>query len=256
MKQSEYSTLATSRTPALIIYLLDMSDSMHKKMGNKRRIDVVMDSLSAVVKQMVFRATKGRKISPRYRIAIYAYNNKVYDVLGGVKSIDVVAQKGLPTLTPSRTTETAKAFQKAMDLLKREILLMDKCPAPLICHMTDGEYTGADPSPIVSDIMRMKVPDGNVLVENIFISDKVLPTPIEDIHKWTGIDANTPLGSSYAKKLREISSAIPYTYSQIMREWGYNLAPNAKMLFPGTRSEMVALGFQMSAATGTGPVKK
>src|SRR5262245_9605999 len=169
-----YSVLATSRTPALVIYLLDVSASMTQPLGNKRRIDVVMDALTVAIRQMVFRSTKGGRLSPRYRIAMLAYSDHVYDLLDGIRTVEEVAHLGVPDLSPMRTTDSAKAFAQAEKLLDVELFNLLSGPAPLVCHMTDGEYTGADPEPIVQRIMQMNVPDGNVLVENIFISDKVL----------------------------------------------------------------------------------
>lgn len=244
-----YEVLATSRTPALIIYLLDVSASMGQSLGRRRRIDVVGDALQAALRQMVFRSTKGSRLSPRYRIAMLAYSDHVYDLLGGIQPVDRVAQLGVPELSPMRSTETAKAFAQAEKLLRSELPNLQNCPAPLICHMTDGENTGEDPEPIVRRIMQMAVPDGHVLVENIFISNKVLPKPIADPQKWPGILPDTKLKSSYARKLRAMSSPIPENYRRMMLEMGYHLDPRALMLLPGMNPELVAMGFQMSAAT-------
>ena len=244
-----YEIMATSKTPALIIYLLDVSASMSQPLGDKRRIDIVMDALGAALRQMVFRSTKGGRLSPRYRIAMIAYSDHVYDLLDGIKTIDQVAHMGVPELTPMRTTETAAAFAQAEKWLLAELPNLHACPAPLVCHMTDGEYTGADPEPIAKRIMEMSVPDGNVLIENIFISDKVLSEPIRNPSKWPGILPDTELNSDYARKLRAMSSPIPASYRMMMLEHGYQLADGALMLFPGMSPELVAMGFQMSAAT-------
>jgi len=186
-----YEIEATSKTPAFIIYLLDVSASMRTNMGGKQRIDVVADALQAAFQQMVFRSTKGSRIQPRYRVALYAYSDKVYDVPGGVKTIDQMAQLGIPELKTLRTTNTAEAFRKAKKLLERELSHLEGCPAPLVCHMTDGEYTGDDPEPIVREIMQMITSDGPVLVENIFISDKILPDHIDDLFRWPGVRPKT-----------------------------------------------------------------
>jgi len=244
-----YEVLATSRTPALIIYLLDVSASMSQPLGDRRRIDVVMDALQATLRQMVFRCTKGSRLAPRYRIAMFAYSDHVYDLLGGIKSIAQVAPLGIPDLSPMRTTETAKAFVQAEKLLQAELPNMQNCPAPLVCHMTDGENTGDDPEPIIRRIMQMSVPDGHVLVENIFISDKILPRPVTDPYKWAGILPDTKLTEDYARKLRAMSAPVPDSYRQMMLEMGYNLDSKALMLLPGMNPELVAMGFQMSAAT-------
>ncbi|MBC7250255.1 MAG: hypothetical protein H5T62_08215 [Anaerolineae bacterium] len=65
-----YDILATSKTPALIIYLLDVSASMNEKLGARRCISL------------------------RYRIGMYAYSDHVYDLLRGIKTVDQVAQLG------------------------------------------------------------------------------------------------------------------------------------------------------------------
>jgi len=133
-----YEIMATAKTPAVIIYLLDVSASMNQSLGGKRRVDIVMDALKAALQQMVFRSTKGGRLSPRYRIAMIAYSDYVYDLLDGIKTVDQVAHMGVPDLSPMRTTETAAAFAQAEKLLQAELPNLRTCPAPLVCHMTDG----------------------------------------------------------------------------------------------------------------------
>ena len=90
-----YQTQATQQTPAYIIYLLDVSASMNQMMdagGEERRIDIVTDALSLAIRQMVFRSTKGSRLLPRYKLSILAYSDHVFDLLGGVKTIDEVAR--------------------------------------------------------------------------------------------------------------------------------------------------------------------
>lgn len=244
-----YDILATSKTPALIIYLLDVSGSMSEKLGNRRRIDVVMEALGTMLRRMVHRSTKGTRVSPRYRIAMYAYSDHVYDLLGGIKTIDQVAQLGVPELSTMRSTDTARAFAQAEKLLQQELPNLAHCPAPLVCHMTDGEYTGADPEPVVRRIMALRVPDGNVLVENIFISDNILKEPITDPKRWGGVRPGTKLQTDYARKLRAISSPLPASYRAMMREDGYELADDAVMMIPGMTPELVQMGFVMSMST-------
>jgi len=247
-----YEILATSKTPALIIYLLDVSGSMSEKLGDKRRVDVVMDALGAMLRQMVFRSTKGSRVSPRYRVAMYAYSDNVYDLLNGVKGVDQVAQMGVPELSTMRSTDTSRGFAQVEKLLQQEMPGLAQCPAPLVCHMTDGEYTGTDPEPIVHRIMSLKVPDGNILVENIFISDNILSEQINDPYQWSGVLPNTKLRSDYARKLRAMSSPLPDGYRVMMRESGYNITENAVMMIPGMTPALVEMGFVMSMSTPIG----
>ncbi len=249
-----YTVPATSKTPALVIYLLDVSGSMGEDLGGKPKIEVISDALHQVAVRMVQRSTKGTTVAPRYRVAMYAYSSQVTDLLGGIKTVAELAQMGVPRLQPMDATDTAAAFREAERLLKTELGNLNDCPAPLVCHMTDGEYNqGGDPEPIARRIMQMAVPDGNVLVENIFVTDKALTQAITDPKGWTGINEETPLASPYAETLMRLSSPIPNTYASVMAEMGYKLAPGARMLFPGNTPEIVELGFAMSGATPVTP---
>ncbi|MFX3625540.1 MAG: VWA domain-containing protein [Ectobacillus sp.] len=250
----DYQVQATQQTPAYIIYLLDVSASMNQLMEaggeQKRRIDVVTDALAAAIRQMVFRSTKGSRLSPRYRISILAYSDHVYDLLGGVKNIDEVARmRPLDNIQTQRLTNSAKAFSVVERLLQQELPNLQNCPAPLVCHMTDGASTGEDPEPIVRRIMEMGVPDGKVLVENIFISDEILAEPIANSKKWLGIMPDTMFQEDYGNKLKSMSSVIPESYREMMIETGYSIQEGALMMLPGTSADLVSLGFQMSAAT-------
>ncbi|WP_242217335.1 vWA domain-containing protein [Bacillus cereus group sp. BfR-BA-01380] len=249
-----YQTQATQQTPAYIIYLLDVSASMNQMMdageGEKRRIDIVTDALSLAIRQMVFRSTKGSRLLPRYRLSILAYSDRVYDLLGGVKTIDEVARlRPLEKIQTQRLTDTAKAFSVVEKLLHDELPNLQEGPAPLVCHMTDGASTGEDPEPIVQRIMNLSIPDGNVLVENIFISDEILQEPIPNTKKWSGIMPHTEIQDEYGVKLQRLSSPIPESYREMMVEHGYKIEKGALMMLPGTNADLVSLGFQMSAAT-------
>jgi hypothetical protein len=249
-----YEKQATQGTPAYIIYLLDISASMNGMMksgqGEKKRIDVVATALQSAIRQMVFRSTKGSRLSPRYRVSILAYSDYVFDVLGGPKGIDELAGKPpLKNIKTQRFTNTAKGFQAVEDLLKEELPHLQECPAPLVCHMTDGEYTGEDPEAIVKRIQGLTVKDGNVLVENIFISDYILKEPVLDPKKWGGIQEQTAFLDQYGMKLKKLSSPIPESYRTMMNETGYSIKEGAVMMLPGANEDLVSLGFQMSAAT-------
>ena len=247
---NNYSTPATSATPALIIYLLDVSGSMFEPCGDSTKIEVVTNSLRKMVVKMVQRSTKGAVVSPRYRIAMFAYTNYVTDLLDGILTIDDLAQRGIPKLTPLDMTNTQAAFEEAEKLLNKELNNLQQSPAPLICHMTDGEYNMGDPTDVVKRIMEISVPDGKVLIENIFISNDALASPIDDPKAWSGLTNTEQLSDIYARKLFEMSSPLPESYLDALGEMGYkNFKAGSRMMLPGNNPEMVELGFVMSAAT-------
>lgn len=245
-----YTTLATSQTPALIVYLLDVSASMSMPLGEKRRIDVVMNALLTVFRQMAFRSTKGKRIFPRYRIAMFAYSDDVYNVFGGAKTITEVVRMGVPDLSPMKQTDTARGLTSVANFLRAELPSLQNCPAPVICHMTDGIYTGDDPEPVAQRIMGMRVPDGPVLLTNIFVTAVDGLLAITDERQWPGITDQTMLGADqYLNKLRRMSSKIPETYRQVMQEDGYQIQSGAYMLLPAANPALLTLGFQMASAT-------
>jgi len=242
--------VATSSTPQLVIYLLDVSSSMNTVMScGERRIEVVSEALTAALRRMVFVSTKGGHLSPRYHVAIFAYSDDVWDLLGGIRPIDAVAAQGVPRLSTVRSTDTARAFLAAEGLVAGSIGSYYACPAPLVCHLTDGQYTGADPEPIALRTRQLAVADGNVLVENIFISDDVLLEPIRDPTTWPGVLPGTPFASEDGRKLAAMSSTLPESYRMGMLDAGYGVRPGALMMLPGETEELVAMGFQMSGMT-------
>ena len=245
-----YRTEATSITPALIIYLLDMSDSMSGEIRSETKIDLVSRNMKKVARVMVQRSMKGTTPHPRYRVAIFAYNDEVEDLFPGAITVDKFMNKGIPVMKPSSLTDTAKAFMEAEALLKKEWAGLQNCPAPLICHMTDGEFTGDDPLPIAQRIMQMRVPDGNVLIENIFLDSEALPAQVIDPYTWPGISSESQLASKAARHLFQMSSDIPDSYRELFEDKGYSLSRNAKLLFPGDTPEMVEAAFSMSGMTG------
>jgi hypothetical protein len=254
MTYGAYAQLSTATTPALIVYLIDISKSMGLPIGNKRRVDIVQEALSVALRRMVFLSTRGSRISPRYHVAIYAYSERVYDLVGGIQPIDRLASLEVSKLELDTTTNTALGFQHVEELLKEHIGRYQTCPAPLVCHLTDGQFTGNDPAPIVKRIQSLRVNDGAVLVENIFLNDKMLVVGgIGDLKSWSGITQDTRFTDDddgrYAHHLRGLSSPLPASYHSVMMQQGYRIAPNAVMMLPGMDLSLIEMGFVMSAAT-------
>jgi hypothetical protein len=246
-----YEVMATQKTPALIIYLIDSSQSMSETLDGVPKISHVHNALQRVISRMVRRSTKGELVSPRYRIAMITYSTDTDDILKGIKTIDEIAMMGVPDIQPSNRTDTAKAFALARDILARELPSLRGHPAPMVCHLTDGAFTGPDPEPIAREIMGMANDDGNVLIENIYVGGGLTHQPIADAQSWSGITSVNELANDHAKKLYSFSSQLPASYSQMIREDEYALNAGARMLFPAGNEELIELAFAMSGATPT-----
>lgn len=250
-----YHAVATGKTPALIIYLLDISGSMNDKLDGIPKIEHVNEAIERLLVRMVQRSSKGEVISPRYRLSMIAYSDSPIDILGGIRTIDEIVQLGKPTLSATTSTNTAEAFKLARGLLEREFASLTgstASPAPMICHLTDGQFTGDDPEPVARKIMEMETPDGHVLIENIYVGPSLTVQPITDVERWRGVMDINELSDQYAKKLFNMSSPLPASYAEVINEMGYELQRGAKMLIPSSNKDLIELAFAMSGATPTG----
>lgn len=254
-----YQVEATGDTPAHIIYLIDASGSMEAGMPNtqKRKIDVVSDLLEEIAKIMLKRSRKGKVISNRYKIALYAYG---HTVVADTNNQFIPIEKFVEQIPDfgglnHAQTNTKAAFEQALELLKKTVPSMERSPAPLVCHLTDGEFTQSygDPSSVVKEITSLANPDGNVLVQNIYISEKpLLIEPVADVKQWQGIQSEAQLQNSYAKTLLKMSSPLPETYSKELQREGYSIPGRTPMLFPAENVEMLRLAFMTSGSTPRG----
>jgi von Willebrand factor type A domain len=244
-----YTQPATTLTPALIVYLIDASDSMNDPCGETTKIDMINKALRAAIKDMVRRSMRDGVVQRRYKLAIFAYSTNVIDVLGGIRDLPELLRTGVPELSASGVTDTAAGFGKAEQLLKDNLAQFHHSPAPLVCHLTDGIFTTIDPAPVIGRIQAMLVSDGNVLVENVYVANNMLRREVHNWEQWAGVLHESELVDDYARYLWNLSSRLPETYRQNINNYGYHLQPGAAMFFPGANSDLVRLAFVITAAT-------
>jgi hypothetical protein len=257
----KYKNLANSDHPATLIYLVDISSSMRAAMPDGRsRIEAVKDAIHISYTQMIQRSLKQGKIRPKYRIGMVAYSDDIYDVYGAMGSIitvDKLKDEGVPLITPQKGTNMAKAFRYAIKLIQDDIISwserwLNECPPPMVINITDCEYgeDTQDPVMFAKQLQEISVPDGNVLVENIFITDQITLSS-QNIKDWNGYSASEATGDPYGDKLLAMSSRIPAGYAQIMSEQaGLKIREGTAMMFPGVSQEFIKTGFVMSMVTG------
>ena len=260
--KNKYQNQANSDHPATLIYLVDISGSMNATMQEgKTRIEVAKNAIQVAYAQMIQRSMRQGTIHPRYRVGMIAYSDKIYDVygeLGSIISIDRLKDEGIPMITPQKSTNMARAFSYAEKLIREDIETwpskwLDDCPPPMVINITDCEFDeeqAQDPLEFSQRIQKISVPDGNVLVENIFITDQIsVPVSPQD---WQGYQHADKTGTSYGDRLLEMSSLIPSTYAQILREQaGLKIREGTAMMFPGITREFIKFGFVMSIVTGS-----
>jgi len=258
----QYKNLSNSDHPATLIYLVDISGSMKAPMPDgKSRIDVAKDAIQTAYAQMIQRSLRQGKIHPRYRVGMIAYSTDLFDVygdIGSIVTIDKLKDEGVPLITPQQRTDMAKAFRYAHKLIQDDIKTwsqkwLDECPPPMVINLTDCEFgeETQDPVEFAQKLQEISVPDGNVLVENIFITDQIT-LPSANIKDWKGYRFNESTGDPYGDKLLAMSSPIPAGYAQLMSEQaGLKIREGTAMMFPGISKEFIKTGFAMSIVTGS-----
>jgi len=244
-----YTQSANSLNPALIIYLVDASYSMNDACNGTTKINLVNAALKEAIKDMIRRSLRDGIVQRRYKVAILAYSTVVVDVLDGVRDLPEIVKLGHPVISVGGETDTALGFTAVETLLKQHLAAFQNGPAPLVCHLTDALITANDPTPVVERIQQMAVRDGTVLVENVYVADKMLRNTARDWHLWSGVSRPGQLNNEYARLLFQLSSPLPETYRQNINNYGYNLQEGAALFFPGIHTELVRLAFAASTAT-------
>ena len=252
-----YSNSATSKTPSHIIYVIDSSGSMSEEMPGtkKRKIDFVSDLLEEVAYQIYLRSKRGSVTSERYRLAIFAYNNVITDVTNGEFISVREFIQGVPEFGElgNTATNTYGAMNRVRDFLRKTVPhIGSSYPPPIVCHLTDGQFTRefGNPSKIMQEIMNFETPDGKVLLENIYLGDKILNKSIFDTKFWTGVSDINELNDPYAKFLYDHSSVWPERYAEYFNsEYKFNIKAGTRYFFPAENVDTIKMAFTASAST-------
>lgn len=255
LNQGEYQAVATAASPFLAIYLIDVSSSMQSQLagsGGKSKLNLVQEAFNNILNEMMARSLKGEVVSPRYGIHVLAYSDTVTDIYGGTVSITEAMNRPIPEFRIGNWTNTAAAFQRAKEILEQKLPKLPDAPAPMVCHLTDGEFTdGCDPTRVIQEIRQMRNKDGHVLVENIYVGDRLTKTPIPDVNRWQGIQSPNELSNDYVRALYNMSSPLPLSYAQTLQQYDFNMQPGVRMIIPAANADLVELAFTMSGGTVT-----
>jgi hypothetical protein len=249
-----YTQPATTLTPALVIYLIDTSDSMNQLCGSVKKIDLVNTALRESIRHMIRRSMRDGVPQPQYQVAILAYNTAVTDFLNGICALPDFVQAGVPRLIAYGETDTTSGFAAVEKLLESYQASLQRSPtirrpAPLVCHLTDANFTTDDPAPLVKRIQAMRFSDGPVLVEHVYMAEDMLRQPIEDWSQWSGVLKVNDITNEHARKLFHLSSPLPDVYRQNINNYGYQLQKGSLLFFPGAKQELMKLAFAISAGT-------
>lgn len=249
-----YQNTASSTNPALIVFLIDISGSMAAKMPDGRpRHVVVQDALQVAISKLVQNSFSSGQVRPRYRLLVLAYSEEIWDIFGGIKYISE-EEFDITELPPMTKTNPAGALEYVREVLAEDIAKWSDehlryCPAPVVIHLTDAEVSENfdDPEPVAEQIKQLKVPDGNVLLTNIYISP-YLKVNVENLSDWEGFYPEDSTGDLFGDKLLRMSSLLPKTYQAALKEDGLaGLKPGTLMFYPGFNTEFIKGGVVVSA---------
>lgn len=247
-----YSIMANADNPALVLYLIDMGKNAMKTLNGIDVSDLISDALQNTFATMIQRSLRHGRILDRYYVGCFGYTSKVTDLIDGIKPISEIAKTGIPRL--SITNENADMFEAFLHI---ESVLLDEIeknygdrPAPLICHISAGEYPCRDPEPIAKRIRDIRVTDGFVLIENVLMEDETILEPSNNSKLWSGIHKDNELAKEFPRKLFRMSSLIPESYREYANSLGFNISRGTRMLYPGTKPDIIKLGITYGAVTG------
>ncbi len=244
---------AIGETPVLVFYLLDVSASMEQPLGTYTRLEMAREALREALATMLVTATQDTAMISRCLVGLYAYSTDVIDLLDGIQPLEravPLLDDRLRYLRGQQGTETAKAFYHLVQVLRLLLPRLYTAPAPLIVHLTDGEYTGPDPEPLVRWLMQLRVADGHLLVQHIHLSPFWASLVVHP-RQWKGVRLDTPLPDARARKLRAMSSPMPSVYLKHLREHMHvPLEEGAYMLFPGHTPEFLRFALGITPILG------
>jgi uncharacterized protein YegL len=243
MTEQTYVAEISRRNPTCVVFLIDQSGSMMDPFGRtpgKVKAQGVADALNSLLQNLVLKCVNGNEIREYIYLSIVGYGgaNASPALLGALKGKDIVSVGELAHNTArtdvvddgnggqakrpvwfdavgSGETPMKAAFEKARAIVADFLSGHQKCFPPIVINITDGIYTGEDPTSSAESIGRLSSEDGNVLLFNLHIADSA-ESPVHFP------DNDAQLRDQYAKWLFNISSTLPAPFVQAAIAEGFS----------------------------------
>jgi len=266
LPKKAYSRSASADRPILIIFLLDISQTMFRNQGASTRIDLALDIMNTSLAYFREFSKSGDQIRPRYHFAVFCYNSKVHNLLSSITTTGIVTIDGFHETAPftrdkiekinpkgstnpnGAETNMTLAFTELHVFLQKHINNYTDSHPPFIFHITDGMNTGNDTElkDAFKAITSMSIPDGNPLIASFYIND------MQDLGLITpNFEAEADAETLDAVRLLvDTSSAIPETY--VIRHRGIRNLTNATKFVFSYKSDPETLKIAITLAVGTG----
>jgi hypothetical protein len=251
-----YSAEISRTNPTAILFLLDQSSSMLEAFGSqpeKSKADGVADALNRLLQNLVLKCAKADGIRDFFHVGMIRYGGRVESAFGGALAggtlvpvsriadnplrVEVRTRKvddGAGGLIdqgfkfpiwfearPTGRTPMCEAMRKGKEFLQAFLGVQPKCYPPIVINITDGQPTDGDPRDAAKELRALAPKDGNVLLFNAHLSDKV-NRPVEFPAEESG------LPDDFAKLLFRMSSELPPKLLDAAKADGFPVTPKSR----------------------------
>jgi hypothetical protein len=246
-----------SRTnPTAILFLLDQSSSMLEPFGgqpDKRKADGVADALNRLLQNLVLKCAKADGIRDFFHVGMIRYGGRVESAFGGALAGQNLTPLSKIAASPLRVEERTRkvddgagglidqkfkfpiwfeahptgrtpmceAINKGKEFLQSFLESQPSCYPPLVINITDGQPSDGDPRDAAKELRALNSTDGNVLLFNAHLSDKI-NRPIE----FPAEEAVLP--DDFAKLLFRMSSELPPKLLSSAKTDGFAVSPKSR----------------------------
>ena len=275
-----YTVRPSRANPTCFLFLLDQSGSMANSFGtdgNVRKADFVADVVNRTLHDLIIRCTKTTEIRNYYHVAVIGYGGVVSPAFSGY----LAAQKMFPiSQVAEYPVRVEKRHKKILDgaggiveqpvkfpvwvepqaegktpmcsaLAQAKVLLQEWVAShasgfpPTVLHLTDGESTDGDPTPLGREIMSLRTDDGPVLLFNCHVSSlpaRPLLYPSD----------SSSLTDVFGRALYSISSPFPEAFLGVAPQMGLHLGEGARgFIFnadPASLAQSIEIGTSTTPA--------
>ncbi len=263
-----YSAEISRSNPTCFIILLDQSGSMADGFGGAeglRKSDFVADVVNKTLHDLVIRCTKAEEIRNYYYISIIGYGGAVQSAFSGALAGKTLVPIGEVADNPARLDTRAKkvpdgagglveqqvrfpiwidagasggtpmcaALSQAKVVLQQWLSEHKNGFQPTILHLTDGESTDGDPTPLGKELLSLGTSDGSGLLFNCHVSS-------QRAAKVEYPSGDSGLPDDFAKTLFGISSTLPESFRKSAEQTGLKLSEGARgFVFNGDPTSVV-----------------
>jgi hypothetical protein len=236
--------------PSCFLFLIDRSGSMSDPFSGgaegKQKADGVADAINRLLQNLVIKCAKSEGVRDYYHVGVIGYGAEVGPAFGGALAGQQLVPISQVADQPARVEERTKkvddgagglidqvvkfpiwfdpvahggtpmcaALALAKQWLAEWIAQHGDSYPPIVINITDGEATDGDPRPNAEALRQLATTDGNVLLFNCHLSDKVA-SPVLFPESVAG------LPDPYAEQLFEMSSVLPSRLREAAQSEGY-----------------------------------